>query len=212
MSTLQLNDELLRKLEARDLTAVLELDQGVEISRLQQEVLKLREQIKRLSVYRFMAYRDELTGLHNRRYFDEHLKDECARASRFSDYTFALVVVDINDFKQVNDTYGHTTGDVLLCDVAHLLKDSVRRVDMCCRIGGDEFGLILPETDEAGARLLMNRLVDRLEERTTDQPYTLSVSLGYACPNGDLTEPANVLSAADEAMYASKRLYKNQKK
>lgn len=212
MSMLQLNDELLRELEDRDVEDVVQLDHSVEISRLQHEVLRLREQIKRLGVYRFMAYRDDLTGLHNRRYFDEHLRDECARVERFSDYQFALIIVDINDFKRVNDTYGHAAGDELLCEAGQLLTESLRRVDMCCRLGGDEFGLILPETDERGAELTIARLNERLAQWPSHRPYHLSISLGYACPWSNSPDPTTILCKADEAMYAAKRLHKKNKK
>ena len=212
MSMLQLNDELLRELEDRDVEDVVQLDHSVEISRLQHEVLRLREQIKRLGVYRFMAYRDDLTGLHNRRYFDEHLRDECARVERFTDYQFALIIVDINDFKRVNDTYGHAAGDELLCETARLLTETLRRVDMCCRLGGDEFGLILPETDEHGAKLMIARLNERLAKYTSHRPYRLSISLGYACPWSNSPDPTNILCKADEAMYAAKRRHKKNMK
>jgi diguanylate cyclase (GGDEF)-like protein len=207
----QLNDEQLELISVENGDRAFALEQQIETGRLQQEVLRLRARVKELNVYRFMAYRDDLTGLHNRRYFHERLRDECARVARFSDYEFALIMVDINDFKQVNDTYGHSAGDALLCEAARILNETLRRVDICCRLGGDEFAVILPETNEEGAKHMIERLDERLSKEKYDRPYELSLSLGFACTTDHAPEPSNILCSADEAMYAAKREYKAAK-
>ena len=178
---------------------------NAEIGRMRQEILRLRERVNRLGIYRFMAYRDDLTGLSNRRYMNECLRDECDRAARTVEYRFSLILADVDDFKSVNDTYGHSAGDELLIMVARILEKSVRRSDRCFRMGGDEFAILLPGTKEAGADRLSARLRERLAQASRRLPYRLSLSLGAVGSEGRSAEPAQLVAAADEAMYAAKR-------
>ena len=107
------------------------------------------------------AQTDSLTGLYNHRFFQERLRSELTRASRAHD-TVTLLMFDIDDFKKLNDVYGHATGDQILSALAEILKTSVRASDVVCRIGGEEFAVILPSNSAGDAAGLARRLTDRL--------------------------------------------------
>jgi len=174
------------------------------ISRLRAENNRLRNEIRRLAQFQEMAFRDALTSLRNRRSFEERLGEECARVRRGQDYRFAVVVVDVDDFKAINDTLGHATGDQVLRAVAQLLQRNVREVDLCFRIGGDEFAVILPGTDETGAQVVIDRLRKGADPAYAALPVPVGLSLGAAgCPPEDPSTDS-VVAAADLAMYADK--------
>ena len=174
------------------------------ISRLRSENSRLRNEIQRLRQFQELAFRDPLTGLRNRRSFEERLEEECARVRRGRGYRFAVVVVDVDDFKSINDTLGHATGDQVLRAVAQLMKNHVRTVDLCYRIGGDEFAVVLPDTDERGAQVVVGRLRKGVDPAYTTLPVPVGLSLGAAgCPPED-PDTDSVVAAADRAMYADK--------
>ena len=129
-----------------------------ELNRLQSENDDLRAEVEELREYRRLAYRDPLTGLRNRRYLDERMREEMQRARRHTNPTFSVLLFDLNDFKRINDEHGHAVGDECLRFIARFLEDNLRDHDVCCRTGGDEFTAILPESDAAGAELLVARL------------------------------------------------------
>ncbi len=181
-----------------------EADQGSLITKLRRENSLLRREIQRLMVYRQMAYRDCLTGLHNRRYFEERLREECARAVRMEAYRFAVVLIDIDDFKKINDTLGHAVGDDVLVSVARFLRENVREVDLPCRLGGDEFALLLPTTDAAGAEVVVRRLRDRMDTGI-NAPCGVRFSIGMAAHPPGPAEGETILAQADTAMYLDKR-------
>src|SRR5215471_19529830 len=117
-----------------------------QVARLARQNTVLRKEINKLQVYRAMAYRDPLTGLWNRRYFEERLKEEASRSERAgSGRRFSVLVVDINDFKLINDKHGHPTGDATLKWVGEFLSTHLRTHDVPCRTGGDEFSVLLPD-------------------------------------------------------------------
>ena len=105
------------------------------------------------------AQTDSLTGLYNHRYFHERLRSELRRASRVHD-AVSVLMLDIDDFKRVNDVHGHGAGDEVLCALASELSQTVRGSDVVCRLGGEEFAVILPSCDEAAALGLANRLTE----------------------------------------------------
>jgi diguanylate cyclase (GGDEF)-like protein len=175
------------------------------ISQLRAENASLQLEVQRLAGYESLAYRDHLTGLLNRRAFAERLDEECARVRRGPDYQFAIVVIDVDEFKSINDTYGHTTGDEVLSTIGFLLERNVRNVDLCYRIGGDEFAIILPGTDEAGCEIVIQRLAARMSIAVSTLRPMVSLSFGTAAaPPGEANTEA-IVAAADEAMYRDKR-------
>ncbi|MFT5434818.1 MAG: two-component system cell cycle response regulator [Myxococcota bacterium] len=184
-------------------------DNQTALRRLRRENAQLRQELQRMMVYRTMAYRDCLTGLHNRRYFDERLREECARAMRVGGYAFGVVLIDVDDFKTINDTLGHSVGDQVLTAVANFLKDSVREVDLCCRLGGDEFAILLPTTDEPGAHVVEDRLRTQLAAAQEQFPCPVSLSVGMAAHPPGPADVETLLARADQAMYEDKRRRKS---
>src|SRR5581483_5922215 len=126
-----------------------------------------------------LAQTDSLTGLYNHRYFHERLRSELTRASRSHD-SVAVLMFDLDDFKRVNDVYGHATGDQLLIQVARIARDIVRGSDVVCRIGGEEFGVIMPSCDAGDALGLAARLIDTLRDHEFDPAGRITVSMGVA--------------------------------
>ena len=157
---------------------------------------------------RRLADLDALTGLHNRRYFHETLSREVARAQRY-DRQLALVVLDLDDFKAINDRIGHLTGDAVIAESAERVRDVVRTADIACRVGGDEFAVILPESTLADADQLYRRLQAAVSARPIGQAGPLSFSAGVAelKPEDD---PTTFFERADEALYAAKERGKAQ--
>ncbi|CDF93110.1 MULTISPECIES: GGDEF domain-containing protein [unclassified Pseudomonas] len=155
---------------------------------------------------------DRLTGLYNRGHWEENLKATYARHQRYGNNS-SLVMFDIDHFKRVNDTYGHQAGDKVIEQVAHLVREHVRDSDVAGRYGGEEFGVVLSDTDKAGARMFAERLRKAVEEM--DVPYgdvviRFTISLGVA----DLSQPSNshadLIAWADEALYTSKKTGRNR--
>jgi len=160
------------------------------------------------------AYRDELTGLCNFRYFKDHLAREIHRSERFG-LPVSLVMVDIDDFKQFNDTNGHEAGNQALAEVARLLIESLRKIDVAARYGGEEFAIILPSTSKSSAIKIAERARRRIEGHAfrhgADQPGgRLTVSMGVASHPADSSDATDLVSHADSALYVSKTLGKNQ--
>jgi len=149
-----------------------------------------------------MAIQDALTNTYNRHFFSEYVDDE-RYTELLQDAPISLVMVDIDDFYQVNDRYGHAIGDRVLQRVAELIRHEVRKLDMVVRYGGDEFIIIMPETTEKQALTVMERLRDKFEEWKPDLPdLNLSISFGVASwdPSGD-NSLLDVVEKADQFMY-----------
>ncbi|MCG5054816.1 MAG: GGDEF domain-containing protein [Myxococcales bacterium] len=168
----------------------------------------LREELAQLRAFRKLAYRDPLTGLWNRRYFDERLAEEISRGRRKLDYRFSILLVDVNDLKLVNDNDGHAAGDALLRWVSRFLQSATRAHDLVCRLGGDEFGILLPDCSPLQAHAVQARLREALAAENERHTRAVGMSLGTAtCPDGG-PDPEALLRAADAAMYADKRRQK----
>ncbi|MCK6544566.1 GGDEF domain-containing protein [Myxococcota bacterium] len=182
-----------------------------ELAKLRAEVSRLEREVERLAIYRRLAYHDELTGLYNRRCFDERLTQELARAAR-TRTACSVVVLDIDDFKRINDGFGHVVGDRVLRAVARILVDNQRIMDVACRIGGDELAVILPATDATGATAFRERLERAAEARLVPEHLgpglAAKLSIGTATFPDEATTPDALVAAADRAMYASKRVKK----
>lgn len=155
---------------------------------------------------------DRLTGLYNRGHWEGSLKAAYARHQRYGN-ALSLVMLDIDHFKRVNDTYGHQAGDKVIVQVAALLHEHVRESDVAGRYGGEEFGVVLSDTDQAGARIFAERLrqaVERLLVQYNGQDIRFTISLGVA----DLSTPANdhaeLIARADQALYTSKKTGRNR--
>jgi diguanylate cyclase (GGDEF)-like protein len=163
---------------------------------------------RRFREARQLADLDALTGLHNRRYFHETLAREVARAQRYG-RRLALVVFDVDDFKSINDRIGHLSGDAVLAETAARVRDVVRSADIACRVGGDEFAVILPESSTDDADQLYHRLLGAVSSRPVGQAGRLFVSAGIAelLPDDD---PTRFFERADEALYRAKALGKGQ--
>ncbi|MBM4376635.1 MAG: GGDEF domain-containing protein [Deltaproteobacteria bacterium] len=172
----------------------------------------LRQEVDRLSIFRHLAFRDDLTGLYNRRAFEARLVEEWSRAARFeADLTF--VTIDLDGFKLVNDLAGHATGDLVLAFVARHMVAECRGFDVPCRLGGDEFAYLLPETNAAGAEALVRRVAERVAT-ASDRPVlpegvAFGLSFGVAERRGS-SSPSDLVARADAAMYALKRERKSE--
>lgn len=150
---------------------------------------------------------DSLTGIFNRRHFFALAEREYHRAARF-DRALSAVMLDIDHFKQVNDTYGHAVGDQVIVAVAKLCRSSIRSVDILGRYGGEEFVFVLPETDAGGARQLAERLRQRVAAMTvssTAGPVTCTASLGVASTAVKVADVTALVANADAALYAAKQ-------
>ncbi|MBC3372504.1 diguanylate cyclase [Pseudomonas sp. SWRI92] len=155
---------------------------------------------------------DRLTGLYNRGHWEGSLKSAYARHQRYGN-ALSLVMLDIDHFKRVNDTYGHQAGDKVIEHVARLLHEHVRESDVAGRYGGEEFGVVLSDTDKDGARVFAERLRKAVEELVVQyngQDIRFTISLGVA----DLSEPSNdhaeLIARADQALYTSKKTGRNR--
>lgn len=173
--------------------------------------LKLGETLSQL---RQLAQRDELTKLLNRREFSRILNEEWDRTVRFK-RPFALVMVDIDHFKKINDTHGHQVGDEVLRHVASLLAGQVRNVDRVARYGGEEFALIMIETDGKNAAEHIKRLGVLLAEtpcvvESKNLTVEVTLSAGVATSIGDATSALDLVEVADKALYAAKKGGRNR--
>jgi diguanylate cyclase (GGDEF)-like protein len=158
---------------------------------------------RRFGEARQLADLDALTGLHNRRYFHETLARECSRAHRY-DRKLALIVVDIDDFKSINDRIGHLSGDAVLAAVAERVQSVVRSADVACRVGGDEFAVILPESSMSDAEQLYRRIQFAVGSRPLGpfERIRLSAGLAELQPEDDAK---TLFGRADEALYRAKQ-------
>lgn len=155
---------------------------------------------------------DALTGLFNRRHFEYNADREFLRAVRYkNDLTFAIV--DIDFFKRINDTYSHLCGDKILKEIAYILHEGFRKTDMVFRYGGEEFVIILTETNSEGAKIPLERVRAKVEESTfkfKEKEIKVTISIGFASNVDDCEDAVELFSFADEALYTAKENGRNQ--
>ena len=176
-----------------------------EVLQRTQELLDSNEELRRL------ANRDSLTGLLNHRSMMERIAEELSAASRHG-YGLAALMIDLDNFKSINDRFGHQAGDRALEAVAQRLREHCRPYDVCGRYGGEEF-ILLTRAEESAARGLAERLRRDVESIVLDEAekVRLSASLGVACSQpGDEVDAAVLVRLADEALYAAKRSGRNR--
>jgi diguanylate cyclase (GGDEF)-like protein len=179
----------------------------------QLETLALRagpaiENARRFREARQLADLDALTGLHNRRYFHETLSRECARAHRY-ERKLSLIVFDLDDFKEINDRIGHLAGDTVLAEAAERVRDVVRTADIACRVGGDEFAVILPESSLDDADQLYRRIQNAISSKPLGQGGKLFLSAGVAELRAE-DDPVAFFQRADDALYRAKEAGKGR--
>ncbi len=161
-----------------------------------------------------MAITDQLTGLYNRRYMASHL-DNLMSSAAAAGKPLAFVIMDIDYFKAVNDTYGHDVGDEVLREFAHRIGANIRGIDLACRYGGEEFVVVMPETDAAFAFTVAERLRKSVETTPIEisrAPYslTITISIGIAALEGEGDTAEALLRRADQALYSAKRNGRNR--
>ena len=184
----------------------------IKLRRLSCQVQFLKEENNRLKQ---LSQTDGLTGLMNRRTFNETAENEFSRTKRFHGQ-LGCIMGDIDDFKNVNDTYGHVTGDRMLKDIARIFKESTRSIDVAARYGGEEFVLLLPETSTAGVEFVAEKLRLGVESFnfSHDEPQNpthLTISLGASqYPHSMVESYLDLVEIADHALYEAKRQGKNR--
>lgn len=179
--------------------------------------IELQEQLARqaeLLIEKFeieqLAMTDSLTGLYNRRYFDQRARDEINNARR-NYQPLTTIVLDIDDFKRINDTYGHSAGDIALIKLAHIMKQELRSCDVVSRVGGEEFHILLVNTPECVAVRIAERMRQAIKASPivlgspSEEPACLTCSFGIASLKADDQHIDCVLQRADAAMYEAKR-------
>lgn len=157
--------------------------------------------------------RDTLTGLYNRRHAMAVLEKEASRAQRDADYRLALVILDLDFFKEINDDYGHLAGDGVLRQLSAIARERVRGSDTLARIGGEEFALILPDTEAEEARRLADAIRATVEQagfRIDDEEHVITLSAGVATWQAGMQSISELLQAADRQLYEAKSSGRNR--
>ncbi|GAH91357.1 unnamed protein product, partial [marine sediment metagenome] len=153
---------------------------------------------------------DELTGLFNRRHFEERLKEEIARHSRYSN-AFSLLMLDLDNLKTYNDIYGHPAGDEILKQIGSIIRSSIRNADQAFRYGGDEFTVILPQTSGEDAYVVAERVREQIASEMKAKEVAITCSIGLANYPSDGVMSGELVTATDTALYYAKILAKIQR-
>jgi two-component system cell cycle response regulator len=201
---LGVNDFIMRPVERNELLARVRTQ-----IRRQRFAVELRRSVTNTMA---LAVTDELTGLYNRRYFDRHLALMLEKA-RDQQRDMAVMLIDMDFFKSVNDTHGHNTGDAVLKEFALRLRRNIRGVDLACRFGGEEFVVLMPDTDYRQAQGVAERVRLAVAESPFDAaglPLAVTVSVGVALNESDADTPEMLLKRADVALYRAKREGRNR--
>jgi two-component system cell cycle response regulator len=202
---LGINDFIMRPIERNELAARVRTQ-----IRRHRYAVELRESVNHTMA---LAVTDELTGLYNRRYFERHLGIMLQKAVE-QDRDMAVMLIDMDFFKAVNDTHGHDTGDAVLREFALRLRRNIRGVDLACRYGGEEFVVLMPDTDYRQAQGVAERVRTAVAERSFEvggnRGLAVTVSVGVALNEGATDTPDVILKRADIALYRAKREGRNR--
>jgi len=167
-----------------------------------------KELARKVSEVQYLAITDSLTLLSNRYQFEKQLKIECARAERFNE-PLSLAILDLDNFKPVNDKYGHASGDLVLLDVAKIIRSNIREIDLGARWGGDEFVVLLPNTPLDKAVIFADKIRQLIDNGAPCKEVSVTASIGVAqFEIGE--EPLRLTIRADKALYQSKDLGRNR--
>jgi diguanylate cyclase (GGDEF)-like protein len=217
ISIADLNERGLRESEAQALRAL--ADQVMQLLELRHTVHRLSSEISERSHFErklmnanarlgAAALEDVVTRLANRRAFEQRLVFEIQRANRLL-YPLSLLTIDIDQFKCINDQWGHTVGDQVLREVAKALSATVRTTDFVARVGGDEFAVILPGSDIVGATVLAERCRRAVERMDSVRP-AISISVGVAAHPSDTRDVLELVAKSDLSLLTAKRLGRNR--
>jgi len=171
--------------------------------------------VKRAVLYQkvqALAITDSLTGIFSRRYLLERFHEEVERSKKFK-YNFCFLMVDIDHFKDYNDRYGHLVGDAILREVSKTIRENIRQIDLVGRYGGEEFSIILSETDKFGARFTAERIRQAVEYkniRVYDEVLRVTISIGVSIFPEDTLSPQMLIDKADQALYRAKQAGRNR--
>ncbi|MFQ5901845.1 MAG: diguanylate cyclase [Thermodesulfobacteriota bacterium] len=202
------NDYLPKPFDERELEA--RIYSAIRTRSLQNELRKSNEELKRLlEKVELMAITDPLTGLYNRRRFYESLKKEFAFSKRYK-HPVSCIMLDIDHFKKINDTYGHQAGDLILKGLSDIMKRNIRETDMVARYGGEEFIILLPHTMKKDALKVADNMINKVREKVfdlgNDKTLKITISMGISSIT-DFKQDANqesMIKTADSALYTAK--------
>ncbi|RME23391.1 MAG: GGDEF domain-containing protein [Deltaproteobacteria bacterium] len=200
------NDELVEEAQLRD----------GDLIKIGRTIFKFLSGSNIENAYHEEIYRltttDGLTEVYNKRYFMENLDREISRARRY-DRQLSMIMIDVDHFKQINDTYGHLAGDYVLKALARVLSENIRREDFLARYGGEEFAVILPEIGLANAKVMaekVRRLVEEQEFSFEGTVIPVTISIGVATLDSQQMEGADLIARADEKLYEAKQSGRNR--
>ena len=204
------NVELL-VLEQEDFRDVLLEAPSVAIQLIESLSIRIRSADEHISSLSDKAMRDPLTGLLNRRAYRERIKEEVDRALRYEE-RFSLILLDLDQFKSINDTFGHDVGDVVLGWIGRLLTEYTRSADTPFRIGGEAFAILAPSTEGSVAHNVTQRLVEVVAEARPPVDFELRVTMsgGYACCPDHTASPEALFTLADKALFRAKAEGRNR--
>ena len=195
--------------------SVMLLLEGIFAYVVGQLALQTTNDVKDIAILQHESITDALTGLKNRRYFDQRICEEVALSKRYK-LPLTLILLDVDYFKKINDTYGHTVGDEVLTNLSKLVLEVVRDSDIVARYGGEEIAIITPNTSKAEAELLAERLRGQVEKTTvamvgaTQEIVQVTVSLGICSLSPVITDKEALLEESDQALYLAKKYGRNR--
>lgn len=195
--------------------SVMLLLEGIFAYVVGQLALQTTNDVKDIAILQHESITDALIGLKNRRYFDQRICEEVALSKRYK-LPLTLILLDVDYFKKINDTYGHTVGDEVLTNLSKLVLEVVRDSDIVARYGGEEIAIITPNTSKAEAELLAERLRGKVEKTTvamvgaTQEIVQVTVSLGICSLSPVITDKEALLEESDQALYLAKKYGRNK--